>query len=108
MLYKPRTTAEIDAIIERTAEFIYKKELEEVAFLVFETIKPVALVGGKLGGASLAFLIPIIGYSVDDYMVAFQEPENIDKLLRIIETRRLERIESRKKEKEAAKVAQQA
>jgi hypothetical protein len=36
---------------------------------------------GKLGGAALAFMIPLFGYALDDYMVAFQEPKNIEKLL---------------------------
>jgi len=96
LLYKPRTQQEIDQIIQRTADAIEKRELEEVAIPFFETIRPVALVAGKLGGAALAFMIPFFGYAIDDYMVAFQEPQNIEKLLKIIEERRVARKEREK------------
>jgi len=88
MLYKPRTPEEIDKIIERAADYIIKYELDVPADLLLETYKPFAYVGGRLGGAGLAFLIPIIGYSVDDYMVAFNDPENVDKLLKLVHNKR--------------------
>lgn len=59
--------------------------------------------GGKMVATSLAFLIPIIGYSLDDFFVTFQESTNIEKLLTIIETRKKAEQEKKKKEKEAKK-----
>ncbi len=105
LLYKPRTEAEIDQIILKTADAIEKYELWEPAFLFFETIRPVALVGGKITAAGLAFIIPLIGYSVDDYLVAFQEPKNIDKIQKILDERRIALKERQKLAKEAAKTA---
>ena len=108
MLYKPRTDAEIDQIILKTADVIEKYELWEPAFLFFETIKPVALVGGKITAAGLAFIIPLIGYTIDDYLVAFQEPTNIDKLQKLLEERRTALKERQRKEKEDDKAIKNA
>jgi hypothetical protein len=105
LLYKPRTEAEIDQIILKTADIIEKHELWEPAFLFFETIRPVALVGGKITAAGLAFIIPLIGYSIDDYLVAFQEPASIDKIQKILEERRVAMKERQRAAKEVAKAA---
>jgi hypothetical protein len=102
-LWKPRTEEEINAIIEKTAEAILKYDMVEPAMLFFESIKPLSYMSGKMVATSLAFLIPIIGYSLDDFFVAFQESTNIEKLLTIIETRKKAEQEKKKKEKEAKK-----
>lgn len=88
MLWKDRTPEEIEKVIEKTAEFIVKHGLEEPAILFFESIKPLAPVGGRFGGAAFAWLIPFIGHAIDDYFVVFREPENIEKLLRMIEDKK--------------------
>ncbi len=102
-LWKPRTDEEINAIIEKTAEAILKYEMVEPAMLFFESIKPLSYMGGKMVATGLAFLIPIIGYSLDDFFVVFQESSNIDKLLNIIETRKLAEQEKKRQEKAAKK-----
>jgi len=101
LLWKDRTPEEIEKIIEKTAEFIVKHELEDPAILFFESIKPVAPVGGRLGGAAFAWLIPFIGHGIDDYFVVFREPENIEKLLKMIEDKRQVIIQNREKEKKS-------
>ena len=104
MLWKVRTPEEIEEVIKKTAERIVQYELAEPAILFFESLKPVALIGGRLGGASLAWLIPFVGHVVDDYFVAFSEPANIEKLLRLIEEKRKEKEQAKKEkaEKEGA------
>ena len=90
-LWKNRSDEEIEQVIERAANYILKYDLVEPAILFFESVKPVAPVGGRLGGASLAWLIPLIGFGIDDYFVVFREPKNIEKLLKIIEEKAEER-----------------
>ncbi|MBM3291129.1 hypothetical protein FJY84_00450 [Candidatus Bathyarchaeota archaeon] len=102
-LWKPRTDEEINAIVEKTAEAILKYDMVEPAMLFFESVKPLSYMGGKMVATGLAFLIPIIGYSLDDFFVAFQESANIDKLLNIIETKKMAELEKKRKEKEARK-----
>jgi len=107
LLYKPRTQAEIDEITVKAAKLIEKHELEEVAMLFFESIKPVSRIGGKLGGMALAFLIPVFGYGIDDYLVALQEPEQIEKLLKMVEASYEKRREKEKQAKLERKLARE-
>ncbi|MBN1683546.1 hypothetical protein JW865_08360 [Candidatus Bathyarchaeota archaeon] len=102
-LYKARSEEEINAIIERTAEAVLKYDLVEPAVLFFESVKPLSFMGGKMAATGLAFLIPLIGYSIDDFFVVFQETANIEKLLNIIETRKMAELEKKRKEKAAKK-----
>ena len=95
-MWKERSIEEIEKIIEKTAELIIKYEIEDPAILFFETIKPVAPIGGRLGGAAFAWLIPLIGHGLDDYFVVFQEPKNIEKLLKLIEKKRQATREAKK------------
>jgi hypothetical protein len=102
-LWKPRTDEEINAIIEKTANAILQYDMVEPAMLFFESVKPLSYMGGKMAATGLAFLIPLIGYSIDDFFVAFQESSNIDKLLNIIETKKMAELEKKRKEKAAKK-----
>ena len=99
MLWKERTDEEIEKFIEKTAERIIKYDLVTPAILFFESIKPIAPIVGRLGGAAFAWLIPFIGHTVDDYFAIFREPENIEKLLRLIEEKNKEKMEKDKGDK---------
>ena len=103
ILWKPRTDEEINAIVEKTADAILRYDMVEPAMLFFESIKPLSYMGGKMVATGLAFLIPLIGYSLDDFFVAFQESSNIDKLLKIIETKKMAELEKKRQEKAAKK-----
>lgn len=99
MLWKERTQEEIDEIIEKTAQMVVDKDLVEPALLFFHSYKPIALVGGRLGGMAFAWLIPLIGHTIDDYFVAFREYENVERVLQLIE----EKAAKKKADKEAEK-----
>ena len=47
-LWKNRSDEEIEQVIERAANYILKYDLVEPAILFFESVKPVAPVGGRL------------------------------------------------------------
>jgi hypothetical protein len=85
MLWKERTQEEIDEIIEKTAQMVVDKDLVEPALLFFHSYKPLAPVGGRLGGAAFAWLIPLLGHTLDDYFVAFREYENVERVQKLIE-----------------------
>jgi len=100
LLWKNRTPEEIENIIEKTAEKIVQYEMVEPAILFFGGVKPIAYVGGRLGGASLAWLIPFVGHAVDDYFVVFSDTNNIEKLLNLIEEKKKEKDKAKKEKAE--------
>ena len=100
LLWKNRTPEEIEKIIEKTAEKIVQYEMVEPAMLFFGGVKPIAYIGGRLGGASLAWLIPLIGHAVDDYFVVFSDTNNIEKLLNLIEEKKKEKDKAKKEKAE--------
>lgn len=102
-LWKDRTDQEIEVFIDKTAERIVSYGLVEPSILFFESIKPVAIIGGRLGGAAFAWLIPFIGFSLDDYFVVFREPRNVEKLLKLIEEKNEKKKVVEKEEKKPAR-----
>jgi len=99
LLWKNRTPEEIDAILERIANTVVENDMEAPAILFFESIKPIAPIGARIGGGFLSGLIPLIGYSIDDLFVAFRERENVEKVLQLIEAR----IDEKKATQKAAR-----
>ena len=99
MLWKDRTPEEIDATIEKIADWVVENEMEVPALLFFESIKPLAPIGARMGGAMFSGLIPIIGYGVDDHFVAFRETKNIEKVVQLIEEKSGVRDQAKKAEK---------
>ena len=91
MLWKDRSPEEIEATIEKIATKIVEQRMEAPALLFFESIRPVSVIGAKLGGAFLAGMIPLVGYTVDDLIVPFRESENVEKVIQLIESKTEER-----------------
>ena len=86
MVWKNRTQDEIDETIEKIADWVIRNDMEDPATLFFESIKPVAGIGARMGGAMFAGLIPLIGWGVDDRFVVFREGKNVEKVLQLIES----------------------
>ena len=91
MLYKHRTPEELELTIDKIANTIVEQRMETPALLFFDSIRPVSVLGAKLGGAMLAGMIPLIGYTVDDLIVPFRESENVEKVVKLIEKKTEER-----------------
>jgi hypothetical protein len=100
MLWKNRTQEEIDKIIENVAETIVERDLVEPAILFFHSYKPISPLGGRIGGMTFAWLIPFMGHIVDDYFVVFREPDNVEKVIQLIEQKNREKKEKEEKKKE--------
>lgn len=94
---------EKDEIIMRVAETIYKYDMDLVAILVLESIKPLASVGGQLARYMIAPFVPFVGEKSIPYLATFQDKENLEKLIRQLEERSKHEEMEKRKEKEARK-----
>jgi len=96
------TPEEEEGVIKKAYEFISKHGLEEAALLILYSVKPMAPLGGALGRFFLGPLIPFIGHREETIITAFEQPENIEKLIQMIETKRREDKERKKEEQRRA------
>jgi len=78
---------EQEAIIKRVAETIYKYDMDLVAILMLESIKPLATVGSQLARFVVAPFIPFVGEKSMPYLATFERKENVEKLIRVLEER---------------------
>lgn len=104
MLWKNRSPEELDLTINKIATTIVERKMETAALLFFESIRPVSVLSAKLGGAMLAIMIPLIGYTIDDLIVPFRESENVEKVINLIEIKTKERDDKIKEEKAKKKL----
>lgn len=87
MLWDEPTAEEQELIIKRVAETIYKYDMDLVAILFLESIKPLTTVGGQLARFLIAPFIPFIGEKSIPYLATFEKRENLEKLIRLLEER---------------------
>jgi acyl-CoA reductase-like NAD-dependent aldehyde dehydrogenase len=104
MMWDEPTPEEKEDIIKRVAETIYKYDMDLVAILFLESIKPIASVGGQLARYMIAPFVPFIGERSMPYLATFQSKENLEKLIRELEERgKEEEIERRQREERKAR-----
>jgi acyl-CoA reductase-like NAD-dependent aldehyde dehydrogenase len=81
------TSAEESALLEKAAQEIRKRKLETAAVLALEMHKPLANVAMHGVVAFSGFLIPFLGFeNVNDYSRLLRKPENIERLICLLET----------------------
>jgi hypothetical protein len=80
---------EVDEIILETAKRIHRYNMEMVAIMTLESLKPLAYIGGELTRLTLTPFLPILGPEVDrtgeNLINVFEERRNIDKLIDLLE-----------------------
>jgi len=103
VVWKNRTQDEIDETIEMIADWVIRNDMEDPAILFFESIKPVAGIGSRIGGAMFAGLIPLIGWGVDDRFVAFREGKDVEKVIQLIEKASEAKHTAREEQKKQSK-----
>ncbi|MBA7483047.1 hypothetical protein ES707_18557 [subsurface metagenome] len=103
MVWKNRTQDEIDETIEKIADWVIRNDMEDPAILFFESIKPVAGIGARIGGAMFAGLIPLIGWGVDDRFVALREGKDVEKVIQLIEKASEAKHTAREEQKKQSK-----
>jgi len=87
LMWDEPTPEEKEDIIKRVADAIYKYDMDLVAILFLESIKPLASVGGQLARYMLAPFVPFVGERSMPYLATFQEKENLEKLIKVLEER---------------------
>ncbi len=90
-----------EAIIKRMAEFIYKYDMDLGAVLILEAIKPFSSIGSQLARFMVAPFIPFVGEESMPYFATFENKQNVERLIKMIEERMKEEDEKRKSEKAA-------
>jgi len=84
-------------LIEKTARWIVKSDLEAPLIMLLQTIKPLSTIGGELGFFFLAPFLPLLEEKGYDFLDTFEKRENIEKLIRRVEL--LSKEKSKEKEK---------
>jgi hypothetical protein len=95
---------EQDAIIKKVFGYITKYEMDIPAVMLFESIKPLAKVGGAFLQMAIGPLFLAFWERGYDYIHTFEEMNNLEKLIKMIE----EKHEKEEKEKRALKKEQKA
>lgn len=80
---------EVDAIILEAAKRIKRYGMEMAAIMALESLKPLVYVGGELTRLTLSPFFPVLGSTMDMWgeklIDVFEERENIDKLILLLE-----------------------
>jgi len=105
--YEEITSEEENELIEQVAEKIHEYKMETVAILTLESVKPLAYVGGEMSRVFLAPFLPVLGRDLNEmgekYITVFEERENIEKLIQLLEQKvKEEEAENKRKKQERA------
>ena len=103
MMWDEPSDKEKEEMIKKTADTIYEYDMDLIAILVLESMKPLASVGGQLSRYMVAPFIPIVGDKSLPYLATFQNQENVESLILELEERGKQEEERRKKAKAAEK-----
>lgn len=90
-------------IINKTAETIYKYDMDLVAILILESIKPLASVGGQFARYVVAPFIPFIGDKGSPFFATFQNKNNVERLILTLEEKGRQEEKEKKRLKQARK-----
>jgi len=80
---------EVDEIIRKTAEKIHQYGMETVAILTLESVKPLVYIGGEMSRLMISPFLPALGPAANELgenlINVFEERENVEKLIVILE-----------------------
>jgi hypothetical protein len=83
---EPLTVEERDSRLREMALEIRKRKLEAPAILFFESHRPLSFLGSQAAVVFSPFLAPFMGTErVRDYSRLFEDRENVDRLLTLLE-----------------------
>ena len=93
-----------DYLIDKLANWVISHKLETPAVLLLESVRPLSFIGSQMW---LMYGVPLLGMVVDEretseYGLLFEDRENLEALIRKIETMARE-ADKRKKEREESK-----
>ena len=100
------TPEETDEVLQSVYERIIHYKMETLAILTLESIKPWSYVGGELLRAALAPIMPALGETIgvtsEKMLHVFEDRENIEKLLKMLEDSLKKEESERRAKKKAA------
>jgi hypothetical protein len=100
------TQEEQDKVIEQVAEKIHEYKMETIAILSLESVKPLAYIGGEMSRVFISPFLPALGTELnvmgEKYITIFENRENIEKLIQLLEKKSKE-TKSKIKEKNEQK-----
>jgi len=80
---------EVDEIIRKTAEKIHQYGMETVAILTLESVKPLVYIGGEMSRLMISPFLPALGPAANELgenlINVFEDRENVEKLIVILE-----------------------
>ena len=101
------TPEEVDEVIQEVYFKITEYKMETLAILTLESIKPWAYVGGELVRAAMALLMPALGESLgltsEKMLHVFENRDNIERLIQLLEENLKKEESERKLKKEKEK-----
>lgn len=97
-IWKDVEPEEEEELIKRAADLVERHKIEPIALLVLNTVKPLVYVGGEMSRFFIAPLLPFLDHKADALIHTFEQRENIDELISIIEKRMEEEDENKRKE----------
>jgi hypothetical protein len=104
MLWDDPTPEEEEEILNKLSEVIYDYDMDLVAILFLESIKPISPIGAQLGRYLVAPFIPFLGHKAIPYLATFENRQNLEKLIKKLEDRiEKEEEEIKKMKKEGGK-----
>jgi hypothetical protein len=103
-LFDEPSPEEVDKMIEEVADKIFDYNMDLVAILMLETLKPLSSVYAPMGRFMVAPFLPVVGEASGRYLAAFQDKQNVEKLIRLLEDKGRENerkaAEARKEKKQ--------
>ncbi len=101
------TPEEVDEVLQEVYFKITEYKMETLAILTLESIKPWAYVGGELVRAAMAPLMPALGESLgltsEKMLQVFENRDNIERLIQLLEENLKKEEAERKLKKEKEK-----
>lgn len=104
------TPEDAEELIQQAAEKIIEYKMETIAILTLESIKPWSFVGGELSRAVVSPFLPALGETSgifsEKMLRVFEDRNNIEKLIKILEDQ-VKKEEADKKQKKLELKAKQ-
>jgi hypothetical protein len=95
-MFEEPTPEEEDEIIRSVAEHIYRNGMDLVAILFLESFKPLASVYGPMARFMVGPFLPVYSDEAMKYMAVFQNKENLEKLISLLEEKSREDTEKQR------------
>jgi len=86
-----------EELIEKIAQKIIDSDLDPIAIMFLNTIKPISNITGELGYFFLAPYLPILDEKGYDFIDTFEKRENIERIIKRVE--RLSKEKAREERK---------